>query len=171
MLDRELARYGPETEPARKQLRQIVAAVIEKLWPTDGSKPVAIGDMSITTENSALYDAVKSLSPSDVSQRSLKAEALQTCSAMARDRWRLSQQSDNALPTPFLIVLAFWFSVLFASFGLFAPRNITTIGVLLICGLSVAGAVFLIVDLSQPLDGMLRISSSSLRDALASLGQ
>ena len=46
---------------------------------------------------------------------------------------------------PFLVVLVFWLAMLFTSFGLFAPSNATVVGVLLVCALSVAGAIFLVL--------------------------
>jgi len=71
---------------------------------------------------------------------------------------------------PFLVVLTSWLTVLFLSFGLFTPRNATVITVLIVCALSVAGALFLIVELDQPFAGLVRISSAPLRNALGQLG-
>ncbi|MGD9724470.1 MAG: hypothetical protein AB7O59_24820 [Pirellulales bacterium] len=171
VLDRTLAQYGPAANPAREQLQQLMAVVIDGLWPEDPSQSVRISDARITDIGTKMYDVVRALSPTDESQTQLKGQAVQLYAQLARDRWSLSHQTDNSLPLPFLTVLAFWFFVLFISFGLLGPRNMTAVLVLLICGLSVAGAVFLIVDLSQPLDGLLRVSSNSMRNALVSMGQ
>jgi uncharacterized membrane protein len=38
-----------------------------------------------------------------------------------------------------LLVVVFWLSLLFLSFGLFAPRNATAILALFLCALAVAG--------------------------------
>ena len=67
--------------------------------------------------------------------------------------------------------MVFWLSVLFLSFGLFSPPNPTVIVTLLVCALSVAGAMFLIVDLDDPFGGLIQISSHSLRNALTQIGQ
>jgi len=72
---------------------------------------------------------------------------------------------------PFLVVLVFWLALIFASFGLFAPRNSTVIGVLLACALSVAGAIFLILELDRPFQGLLQISSAPLTNTLVHLGK
>jgi hypothetical protein len=72
---------------------------------------------------------------------------------------------------PFLVVLVFWLSMIFASFGLFAPVNSTVIVVLFVCALSVAGAIFLILELDQPFAGLIRISDEPMRKALAIIGQ
>jgi hypothetical protein len=81
------------------------------------------------------------------------------------------EEKETSIPTPFLIVVIFWLGVIFTSFGLLAPPNPIVIGSLLICALSVGGAVFLIVDLDQRFSGLIQISSASLRDALSQLGQ
>jgi hypothetical protein len=46
----------------------------------------------------------------------------------------------------FLVALIFWLALIFTGFGLFAPTNSTVIGLLFACALSVASAVFLILD-------------------------
>jgi len=69
------------------------------------------------------------------------------------------------------VVLVFWLSLIFASFGLFAPRNATVIVTLFVCALSVSGAIFLILELDRSFEGLLQISSAPLRDALVHLGQ
>jgi hypothetical protein len=65
----------------------------------------------------------------------------------------------------------FWLAVLYTGFGLLSPRNATAIIVILVCALSVAAAVFLILDLGQPFDGLIRLSSAPLRNVLSQLGQ
>ena len=49
--------------------------------------------------------------------------------------WRLTEQK-NTLPTPFLVVLVFWLTAMFASFGLFSPRNAIALAVLFVGALS-----------------------------------
>ena len=67
--------------------------------------------------------------------------------------------------------MVFWLSMLFISFGLFAPRNVTAIVTLLLSAVSVAGALFLILELNHPFSGLLQIPSTPLRNALAVLGR
>mgnify|MGYP007130731402 CR=1 FL=1 len=59
----------------------------------------------------------------------------------------------------------------FASLGLFAPRNATVYAVLLVCALSVSTAIFLILEMDQPYDGLLRISSGPLVNAVAEISR
>ena len=79
------------------------------------------------------------------------------------------EQNRGSIPTPFLVVLVFWVAVIFASLGLFAPRNGTVYTIIFVCALSVAAAIFLILEMDQPFEGLLQISSEPLRNALAEI--
>jgi hypothetical protein len=171
LLDRTLARYGPETKDARDSLRNLVASTIERLWPDNAALSSGLGSSVITLGGEAVIDRVRDLSPKNEGQRSLQSQAMQICNDLARTRWLLAEQDQSAIPRPFLVVVVFWLTVLFPSFGLFSPLNPTVIATLLVCALSVAGAIFLIVDLDQPFDGLIQISSTPLRNALSQLGQ
>ena len=61
--------------------------------------------------------------------------------------------------------------VLFVSFGLFSPSNSTVIVAFMLAALSVSGAIFLILELSRPFDGLIHISDAPFVNALAHLGQ
>jgi hypothetical protein len=65
-----------------------------------------------------------------------------------------------------LLVVLFWLCLLFTSFGLFAPPNVTVTVVLFLCALAVAGAIQTILDLSRPFEGIVRVSAQPLRHAL-----
>jgi hypothetical protein len=71
---------------------------------------------------------------------------------------------------PFLVVLVFWLAALFTGFGLFAPRNLLAVAALCVCALTVSTAIFLILDMDQPLIGFMKISVEPLRNALAVIG-
>jgi hypothetical protein len=55
--------------------------------------------------------------------------------------------------------------------GMHAPLNPTVIGGLLVCAVSVAAAVFLIVNMAHPYVRFIHVSDGPLRAALAHLGQ
>jgi hypothetical protein len=183
LLDHVLARYGPETKETRDGLRKVVASIIERLWPNEaaespgsGVQPPAgsasaLSGTGITASGNVLFEQVRSLSPKTEGQRALQSQALQIASDLGRTRWLLVEEQESALPTPFLVVVVFWLSVLFLSFGLFAPPNPTVIVTLLVCALSVAGAMFLIVDLDDPFGGFIQISSYSLQNALSQMNR
>ena len=168
-LDRALARYGPETKEARSLLERSVAATLERFWPAEGARPIAIDPKASPVE--ALYDKIEELSPQSDAQRALRSQAETTALDMGRTRLLLFEHLDRSIPVPFLVVLVFWLCIIFASFGLFAPRNATVIAVLCVCALSVSGAIFLILELDRSFEGLLKVSGAPLRAALAQLGQ
>ncbi|HEY2837584.1 MAG TPA: hypothetical protein VGJ26_00430 [Pirellulales bacterium] len=170
LLDRTLAHYGPDAAGTRKTLRDTTAAALDHLWPPEGHTS-GFGDHKLTTRGEVLYNSIRELNPQDDEHRAMQAEALTIGASLARTRWQLSQQDDNSNSKPFMIVLIFWLSVIFLSFGLFSPANPTTITALLVCALSVSGAILLIVDLDQPFEGLIRVSDKPLRYALEQLGQ
>jgi len=67
--------------------------------------------------------------------------------------------------------LVFWLTVIFASFGMFAPRNGTVISALFVAALSMAGSIYLIAEMDQPFNGFIKISSAPMHFALAQLGK
>jgi hypothetical protein len=81
-------------------------------------------------------------------------------------RFVLFSHLGSSIPLPFLAVLLLWMIVLFAGFALMAPANVTTLASLVICALSVSGAIFLILELDQPFGGVMMISSAPLRESL-----
>jgi len=170
-LDRILAKYGPETKEARDLLRDATEAIKGSIWPDEDARPASLAPGAARAVGDAMYDKIADLSPRDDAQRALKARALESLTNILQERLRLYVRHDGSLPLPFLVVLASWLAVLFAGYGLLAPRNATVVVVLFVCTLSVSAAIFLLLELSTPFSGMLRISSGPLRDALSLIGK
>jgi hypothetical protein len=59
-----------------------------------------------------------------------------------------------------------WLLIVFAVFGLIAPRNVLVYVTILLCALSFSSAIFFILELDTPIDGFIYVSSEPLRDAL-----
>ena len=169
LLDRALARYGPETKEARALLQRSVAATVDRFWPTQGVRRITIDPNASPVE--ALVEKIEELSPHDELQRLLRSQALTRALEVGRTRLLLFENLGSSIPVPFLVVLVFWLCIIFASFGLFAPRNATVTAVLCVCALSVAGAIFLILELDRSFEGLLQVSGAPLRGALAQLGR
>ena len=166
-LDRILAQYGPAAEQARHALRELVAGVLDRFWPEERTG----GPSSEAGGADAMYDEIQRLSPQDDEHRVLKNDALGVARDIGRSRWLMFAQQSSQIPTAFLAVVAVWLSIVFTSFGLYAPRNATVIVALFLGALSVGGAVLLIMELYAPFEGWIRIPSAPLRAALAQLGK
>jgi hypothetical protein len=172
MLDIVLQQYGPPAQEARESLRRVMAGAIARLWPADGSQEPTLGSTETTAGGKALHAQLLALAPADDMQRALKTQALQVGAELARRRLLLvAQHQSTVISGTFLVILTSWLVVLFASFGLFAPCNGTVIAALFISALSVSGAIFLILELDQPFEGLIQISSAPLRAAYAQLAQ
>ena len=162
LLDQILALYGPEARPARVQLRQAIDPMVNRIWRENRS------DTAYQASSGRDFIAIiLQLTPQNEAQRTLKDRAIQAIADIAQTRLLLFEQSGSSLPLPFLAVLVFWLAMIFASFGMFSRPNPTVIAALIVCVVSASGALFLVLELSEPFTGLLQISSAPLRNALA----
>jgi len=171
VLDRTLSTYGPETGAAREQLRRALAGGVEMIWPAEKIGVSGLSTFERANGMELVQGKLRELAPRDDAQRQLLSQAQQLAGDMSQTRWLLIEQMQNELPMAFLVVLVFWLTMLFVSFGLFAPRNRTVLTVLLVCACSVSGAIFLVLALNRPLEGPIKVSSAPMLKALEHLGR
>lgn len=167
LLDRILAHYGPEAAEVRSVLRGTVARGMALMWPSEGSNKAP----PASQKGEILLDRLQELSPRDDNQRSLKAQALSLAVQAGQTRWLIFEQRTVPVPKLLLVTLLFWLTVLFISFGLFAPSNLTVVASLFVAALAVTSAIFLIIEMYHPYTGLIQLSDAPLRVALAQLGQ
>jgi hypothetical protein len=170
LLDGLLAQYGPETRTVRDLLRRGIVTMTERIWRENTSDLTKATPFAASHASEAFFEKLQDLSPANDAQRSLKDRAMQAGTELAKTRLLLFAQADNAIPMPFLAVLVFWLTIIFASFSLFAQPNVIVISSLFIFALSAAGSIFLILELGQPFAGLMHIANEPLRNALAPLG-
>jgi hypothetical protein len=167
LLDRVLAH--PEAREARDLLHSSVARALDQIWSKARTSSSQLEPRSAGGE--ALFDKIQTLSAKDEVQRSLKSQALSIAMSIGQTRWLMYEQGAASISMPLLIVLVFWLTALFISFGLFAPRNGTVVASLLISALSVSVAIFLILEMYVPYAGLIQASRAPLRAALTYLGK
>jgi len=161
-LDRLLALYGPDAAPLRAQLRIAVEEATRQMWsPNEGTSSANVHTAD------ALYFAIQSLSPSDDAQRNLKDQALSLAAETAQLRTLMRAQSLASISRPLVVVVVAWLAIIFFSFSVFSPPNATATLALTVSALSVAGALFLIIEMDRPFTGLIRISSEPLVSALS----
>jgi hypothetical protein len=183
-LDRSLREWGAETKPARELLRSYTAAAIASTWteepkPSGNYYPKEVTMVSGSyLESSVLEDMlaqierdIRQLEPHDPMHRRLAGTSIAQFERLMHSRWQLIEEAGSSISTPFYIVLVFWLAVVFVSFGLNAPRNLLSYTTILLGAVSIASAIFVIVDLDQPFGGIFSISSQPMRDALLHLNQ
>ena len=171
LIDRALAQYGPEAKDLRAAVRDAYAARIRQLFSGDRSYGKAGDSLQGPASAEVLEQRILALTPASDLQRAQKARALELSNEIAQARWMSFEEVGTSTPPAFLAVLVFWLAVMFASFGLFAPRNRTTITALVIGALSVSTAIFLIEEMSDPIGGVIAISSKPMVNALGMLGK
>ena len=171
LVDHILADYGPETKEVREQLRNTVASVIERVWPETKTATGGLRAMESVDAAKTLQAKLRELTPKNDLQKSLLAQVSQISTDVLQTRLLLMEGQQNTLPSPFLVLLIFWLTGLFISFGLFAPPNGLVLTVLLICALSVSSAIFLVLEMNRPLDGFIKASNAPLRKAVELIGK
>lgn len=148
----------------------MVVARISQIWPEENAT-VTPGTIGRGSGIEAIQRKLLDLSPQTDAQRWLQSTALQTSGSISASRWVVLQEIGSSIQWPFMAILVFWLAVIFASFGLFAPRNSIVAAALFVAALSVAGSIYLILAMDQPYSGPIKISSAPLRIALEQLGQ
>jgi hypothetical protein len=169
LLDNILVRSGPEAQPVRVLLRGAVKTFVERVWDRGDAATSPAVPFAASAQSDLFYDKLLALTPHNDAERQMQSKAVQIGIDLGQTRLLLAQ-SGNAIPTPFLIVLVFWISLIFVSFGLFARPNLTIVAALFFCAISASSAIFLILDLSHPFSGLITIPSAPLSYALAPLG-
>jgi hypothetical protein len=169
LLDELLERYGPQARPIRQTLRAAIEPLVLQLWGELGTRGPQAMAMEPSGNASRAYMALHELAPQTDAQRSIKSQAIQTATDIQRSRLMLFERSHAGIPAPFLAILIFWLTMIFVSFCLFSPLNPTSIVALILIALSASGAIFLILEMGQPFDGLMQISNRALRTALVPL--
>lgn len=165
-LDRTLARFGPETADLRADLKRAVEVRVALTWPDGFAGP---GELTVLQQASTVEDIgnrILLLAPADDLQRALKARATTLAEKLLEGRWLLHAGSAVSVPLPFLHVLTLWITVTFTIFGLLAPSNRIVVAVLAACAMSVGTALFIVLEMDAPFDGVLKVASEPLREAI-----
>jgi hypothetical protein len=163
-LDVLLAEYGPESNLSRRHLRRSIDQVVARVWWEEAAKEKA--PFEAADDSLAYARAIEQLVPQNDAQRSLQIRAIQTVGEIMQARLLLFAQTGGSIPTPFLLILAFWLATLFVSFTLLSQTNLIAFAALGLSALSIASAIFLILELDRPFTGYLRIPDTQLRRAL-----
>ena len=178
-LDQRLREYGPEAANIRTQLRAYTAAAIADTWPAEPrptghypqpgeiGRPNGVESYTLGSILTGVDRMVDELAPADTFHRQTAERLRARAGDNLQQRWRLIATTHSTLSWPFLAVLIFWLAIIFATFGLSSPRNALVYVVVVLCALSISSSIYLILDFDSPQNGLLRVPSQSLRDALA----
>lgn len=167
-LDQLLRRYGPETGSTRELLRQYAELKTADLFP-DNPADVNLADPMAYELLQQTEDSILALKPANARDKWWLDQALTLAGKIGDTRWLLTQQVGQGTPKAFVALLVFWLTLLFASFGLFAPRNLTSAVTLTLCAVAVAAAIGMILELEQGFGELVHVSAHPMRQAVKAL--
>lgn len=171
LLDRTLVRYGPGTSEARDLLRRTVGTTIRAHWPETGIQVQTLDGVKPGEALLEVQARLRKLAPSDETQRQLQARAVELSGEMARANWLLLELTQDRVPPAFLLILVSWLVLIFFGFGLSAPSNGTVVAALLFSAIAASGAIFLILELYDPVGGLVKVPVTPLLTALESISR
>jgi hypothetical protein len=173
LLDGALRQLGRDGDKPRELIRQSLAANIGYTWVTwETSQAGGPGSASAPTAAPGIEQLerlVSAIAPVDDAQRGLQSRALQSISELAQLRWLFIEQSESSISVPLLVVLVLWLAIVVAGVSILAPSNGTVRTIGLLCLVAVASTIFIILEMDQPFQGLIRIPDAPLRNLIANL--
>jgi hypothetical protein len=169
-LDTTLAQYGPETHDLRATLKRDYGDWINLLATREATRAAQLDSPGIIGRMEEMERSIAALTPANDHQRALRARALTIAEDAFAGRSLVLLQRGGSLPKAVMFVLVFWLAIIFGTFGVLAPHNGTIVAAFLTCALCASGAVFLILEMDTPLDGIVRVSIGAMREAFSRLG-
>jgi hypothetical protein len=167
-LDHILLRYGSDAEPARDTLLRYANHKTTDLFP-DNPADVRLGNPSTYELLQRVEELLLELTPSNSRDQWWLAQAMILAAKIGDTRWLIAQHVGQGTPKAFISLLVLWLALLFASFALFAPRNLTSAVTLTLSAFAVAGAIAMILELEQGFGGHIRVSPDPMRQAVKTL--
>jgi len=174
LIDLDLERYGADAQDLRVLLRDAIPPMIAQIWSEgDRSKLSAFAS---SAEAKEIINRFQQLKPDNDLKRAIREQVLGTTTNLSQARLSLFTESNDGIPTPFLAILILWLAIIFTSFGLLVrPDHVRHSRIVIVTffvgALSVASAIFLILEMGRPFAGLMQISSEAPRRALAPIKQ
>jgi hypothetical protein len=166
LADQALAQYGAEAKPARDRMKEALTQTYELFWRGADADPRQLRVEVVVTRWQAMADFLRSLDPKTAAQKEALSVANLNLAEMEKIRLLMSLQLVSPIAWSIVIIVVAWSMFLFCGFGLISRTNSTTRTVLGLGAISVASAILLIQDLSQPYSGFFRVSPAALEQTI-----
>jgi hypothetical protein len=161
-VDLALELYGPEAAGDRAGLHAALQRSRVRFFGDSehGPQPFSFEEMrAIFLSQSSFFDRLK---PATEAQRALLATAKDQVRKLADTQMLMARQLANPFPPHVLTVVVCWASALFLGNGLVAATNAVTVLAHLAGAISIGIAIFLILELSHPYTGLIRLSPAGI---------
>ena len=162
LLDRAIRGLGPEAEDTHRYLAEYLQT--------------ALGETNILEENpqaevllNAAGDSLKAIQVSDEQKVRRWNDALLLYRQIVQERWVLVDAAGGTIPTPLIIMLILWLTVIFSGFGHLAPRNAFVGALLFLAALLISVTFYLVLNMDKPSSSVLGVSYAPFQRALAQL--
>ena len=166
-LDQALGQFGPETKPLRDQLKQGIEKAYEAIWGGGAVDPAFLTVGPPLANAQAVSDFLATLQPKTEAQKAALAASNTYASMVEQSRLLISLQIASAPVSWILIaILVFWTAALFFAIGLYAASNSVVIMAITFGALSIAFAIFLILELGMPYTGLFKVSPAALEQTI-----
>jgi hypothetical protein len=169
-IDLALEQYGPEAAGGRAGMRAALERSRVRFFgdAKHGPRPFTFEEMrAIFSSQNSFFDRLK---PATDAQRGLVATAKDQVRKLADTQMLMARQLASPFPPHVLTVVVCWAAALFLGNGLVAAPNVVTVLAHLAGAISIAIAIFLILELSSPYTGLIRLSSAGIDRVLEILG-
>ena len=168
-IDLAFRQYGPETEPLREALKGSMTAAYNAIQGNGAGyrRQFDLGEYLPRFEK--WNETVASLSRHTPAQTQLLSSMIASSSAYQQTRTLTTLQLASPVSWPLLVIVVSWAMLLFCGFGVLSGLNGTSAVALAFGSFAVASAIFLILELSQPYTGLIRIPAESMQQTIAAL--
>ena len=168
-LDSALEGYGPEAQPARDGLRKAITESYDKIWGRETADLEGMDVKSVVTGAKGLNQFLMSLTPKTDAQKQMLSTANAAASQIEQTRVLMMLQLAGGINWAMLAIVMCWSLLLFCGYGLVSPVNATVVASLALGAVAVASAIFLIIELSQPYTGLIKIPPGAIEETIKAL--
>jgi hypothetical protein len=168
-LDLSLAQYGTEAS-LRSALRNTLGGIDALIWGDGQADPQQFKAAAVLPSLRGMVARFSSLTPASDTQKELLGSIAADEGQIQQTRLLISLQLASPISWPLLGVVASWSILLFCGFGILSRINVTTLAALTLGSFAIGSAIFLILELNEPYNGLFKIPRSAMQQAIEALG-
>jgi hypothetical protein len=169
MMDKALGEYGPEAKPLRDGTKAALQRIYDEIWVKGTVDPEKISVGGALTAQAPFEKALNGLDAKTPEQKAALATAQAKYQAFMATRIMMALQLAVPFSKALLTIVIIWAMLLFLGYGLLSRHNATTVITLGLGSISVAFAIFMIVELAEPYSGLFRISPAALEQTIQAI--
>jgi uncharacterized protein (DUF486 family) len=170
-LDVLLEEYGDDVTGARTGLRDALGRARRRFFGNVKTGPQAHTFEETRATMHWMNTYFDNLQPPTERHRQLRTSSRDLAKKFAETNMLMTRQLTNPFPPYVLVVVVCWAAALFLGNGLAAPPNAITVFAHLAGAIAIGSAIFLILELSTPYTGLIRLSPAGLDRMLEVLGR